>query len=332
MARTKLTDITKTMDATNAPKPGERKKTNLHQARARDALVEAFKGTSKQTIQEVNPKECVVFEHNDREFQLLTQADVQDLIDGFMDPAIGQLQPAIARKAPADSDYKYEIIAGSRRLRAALWVTKNTSIKIPFKIVLYKFTDVEALKAMREENDYEKPSAYERAFATKRQIEKIFGDNLTKYCEAMGEKTTTVSELLAYTQIPGEILDAYSSRKDIPLKHPVKLRMELGKNEKVPGYKSAMIKEAKVLAKLGTKPSPANVLKQLLKAANDAIVTAKPKEAKKVAIKVGADKKGIEVTVSKTGITTIRLNKACNSNMEEARGALNKYLEEHFKG
>lgn len=329
--RKRLGDITKTISPENEKKPGQRASTNLHENKGRSSVVNAFTSSSKQSIKEVDPQDCVVFGYNDREFNLLTQSDVQDLIDGFMDPRIGQLQAVIARNAPQDSKHKYEIIAGSRRLKTALWIVENTSIEFKLKIVLHKLTDVEALKVMREENNYEEPSAYERAFATKRQIENIFENNQAKYCETMEVNAATINHLLAFTQIPPEILDAYSSRKEIPLKHPVKIRAELSKHKDSTKYKDAMLKAAKVLANLKEKPASPAVLKQLMKAANDATITAKPKEAKKTNLKIGADKKGIEVTVSKTGITTIRLNKACNNNMKEAKTTLERYLEEHFK-
>ena len=329
MARQRLTDLLDKNAPDAAEKPAERKNTEGHK-RGRDSLVNAF-NTSTQSIKEVDPNECYVFEYNDREFSLLTQSDVQDLIDSFVDPAIGQLQPAIARKAPAGSSYKYEIIAGSRRLKASQWVVGNTSIKFKLKVVLHNFTEVEALRAMREENDYEKPSPYERAFATKRQIKNIFDDNLSKYCSAMNEKTSTVHDLLAFTQIPADLFEAYASKKDIPINHPVKIRTELGKNDDKPAFRISMIKAAKDLSKSEKQMSSADVLRQLLNAANEAIVKTKPKKAASTFLPVADDKKGIEVIKSKSGITTIRLNKACNANKAAAKKALESFIEKHFE-
>lgn len=333
MARERLTDLTSDINLQDEPSK-RRRKTGLHQ-RGRNFITEKVEETLKykegDKVQEVSPRQCRIFKYNDREYELLTKERVDDLIGSFRNPAIGQLEPVIARIDPT-GQAQYEVIAGTRRLFAATWIAENTSLDFKLKVLVREMTDVEALQIMRIENDEsEPPSPYERAFSTAMQIKEMFNGNSSEYCQAMNEPVSSVNDLLAFTQVPEECLNAYASKLDIPINHAVRLRSELKNNEGQAAFKKAVIAEANRLSKAHDPVAPSKVLKSLIDAGRAAIKTEKKLEkeiTKKYA--VGKNKAAIEAKISKTRLTTIRLSKDCWENKEAAKAALNKFMDEVY--
>ena len=333
MARERLTDLTSDINLQDEPSK-RRRKTGLHQ-RGRNFIAEQAEETLKHKegdiVQEVSPKQCRIFKYNDREYELLTKERVEDLIESFLNPAVGQLEPVIARIDPTNES-QFEVIAGTRRLFASTWIADNTSIDFKLKVIVREMTDVEALHIMRIENDAsEPPSPYERAFSTAMQIKEMFNGNAAEYCKALNESTTSINALLAFTQVPAECLNAYVSKLDIPINHVVRLRAELKNHEAQPAFKKAMIDEAKKLASHHAIKEANKILKQMLDMAKAAVK--KDKKLQKEVVKkytVGKDKAGVEAKISKTRLTTIRLNKECWDNKEAAMKAINKFMEEVY--
>lgn len=278
-----------------------------------------FESTSRQAIDSarilhVNPRDCLPFAYNDREFASLTQADVQDLIDGFMASDIGQIEPCIARKK---EDGKYEIIAGTRRLKAALWLLDNTPVNFKLQILLRNITtDVEALQIMRGENSYNPPSAYERAISTKKHIDQLFAGNQSEYARVMSVPRNSINVLLAFTQIPDVILDAYASRRQVPLEHASKYRILLQKHEAIPLWKKTLLNKANELSKAIDKLASPQVLSVLTKAADDAI-KAKVSPPKKSSYAIAGKKNAVLATVYPDGSLALQLDAVCQKNKDE---------------
>ncbi|MDH5570914.1 MAG: ParB/RepB/Spo0J family partition protein [Gammaproteobacteria bacterium] len=333
MARERLTDLTSDIDLQNETTK-RRRKTGLHQ-HGRNFIAESAQDVSKikegDQVRNISPKQCRIFKYNDREYDLLNKDRVGDLISSFKDPAIGQLEPVIARIDPTGKS-EYEVIAGTRRLFAATWLAENTSMDFKLKAIVREMTDLEALQIMRIENDAsEPPSPYERAFSTTAQIKDMFNGNASEYCQAMNEPLSSVNDLLAFTQIPEECLDAYASKLDIPINHAVRIRSELKNSEGEGAYKKAMLAEAKRLSSERDIVEPSKVLKALIEAGKAATRTEKKLE-KEVTRKyaVGKNKAGVEAKISKTRLTTIRISKDCWDNKEAAMAAINKFMTEAY--
>lgn len=333
MARVKLTDLTSDIDLQNEPAK-RRRKTGMHQ-HGRNFIAESAQDSSPSSdgdqVKNVSPKDCRIFKYNDREYNLLNKERVGDLIESFLNPAIGQLEPVIARRDPTQKS-QYEVIAGTRRLFASTWIAENTSVDFKLKVIVRDMTDIEALQIMRIENDEsEPPSPYERAFSTAMQIKDMFMGNASEYCQTMNESTSSINALLAFTQVPAECLDAYSSKLDIPINHMVRLRAELKNNESLPDFKKKLIGEAKKLTTSKESHEPNKVLKLLLDAAKK--VTRKDKKLQKEVIRkysVGKHKGEVEAKISKTKLTTIRLSKECWDDKASAMQAIKKFMDEAY--
>lgn len=272
----------------------------------------------------VNPHDCTPYTYNDREFASLTQADVQDLIDGFIATGVGQLEPCIARKSTAG---KYEIIAGTRRLKAALWIVDNTSLDFKLHIIVREIaTDIDALAVMRGENSYNIPSGYERAISTKRHIEEIFGGNLSEYARVMNTSKAAISELMSFTQIPEICLDAYVSRRVIPIQHALTIRTQLNKHEVTPIWKKALLAKATELSKLTDKAEPAQILTTLLKAA-DMSLKKKKSAPERMAVAIGGKKNALTITRYHDDSLNVQLDAVCRQHADETIKALMAQLQ-----
>ena len=108
-------------------------------------------------IIEVNPSHCKRWKYADRSsFEF---GDVTALAEDIKQN--GQIEPAIVREIN-DNDFKYEVIAGSRRLQACC------AENIPFKVVINNVDDVQAAIIQTRENsnlpisDYSKGMHYRK--------------------------------------------------------------------------------------------------------------------------------------------------------------------------
>jgi ParB family chromosome partitioning protein len=102
-----------------------------------------------QEIIELNHEECVVWDYADR--QDFEMGNIEELAEDIKKN--GQIQPIIVR----EKGYKYEVIAGQRRLRACKIL--NTSVQA----VIRNIDDTDALFVQRSENLKQNISPYSRA-------------------------------------------------------------------------------------------------------------------------------------------------------------------------
>ena len=102
-----------------------------------------------QEIIELNHEECVVWDYADR--QDFEMGNIEELAEDIKKN--GQIQPIIVR----EKGYKYEVIAGQRRLRACKML--NTSVQA----VIRNIDDTDALFVQRSENLKQNISPYSRA-------------------------------------------------------------------------------------------------------------------------------------------------------------------------
>jgi len=318
------------------PAKNRRKDTGMHGTKntGRSAISSAKRNSDVRNAQikdyiAVHPDECYISPLNRRYQDLLKVEDYQDKIDDFSDPTIGQIEPIVVRKNPKNGK-PWEVLAGSVRHAAGTWVVNNTSIDFLLKAHVRECNDIEATKISNKENTALEISAYENAFGTKKEIDTLFDGVVAEYCRVMGDKETTVNELLAFTQIPHECLNAFESLKVVRISHATTIRAKLKKQKDKPEYKKALIGEAKRLAKLEMKLDAKQTLKKMLDVASESLARGKKIEPTKKDIKIAGDKKGIQINVSATGITSIRLNKVCNQNHKAAKEALLKYIDEAF--
>lgn len=169
--------------------------------------VDAIKKNKRRTwlendvIEEVSlidPNDITNWVYHDRPENEL--GDIKSLADEFI--SIGQQQPCIVRPTEIGSKYKYELIIGERRWRAAI------EAKIKLKVIIKELNDSESALSQAAENDNRKDlSDYAKGIS----YAKLIDDNIITQkdlTEKLGRSRQYVSALLSYSKIPNEIISA----------------------------------------------------------------------------------------------------------------------------
>lgn len=152
---------------------------------------------SKEVI-EVNCSLIKNWDYHDRPENEL--GNIEALANEFKE--IGQLQPCIVRPLYNNDNYKYELIVGERRWRAAQLAD------VPLKVTIRDLSDSDAAIIQASENhNREDLSDYARGMNYARFIEEgiITPAQLTK---TLGISRQQISRLLSFNKIPKVIIDA----------------------------------------------------------------------------------------------------------------------------
>lgn len=151
----------------------------------------------------INPRECTRWHYADR--SLFEFGDILALADDIK--RNGQIEPVIIRSA-SDSNYKHEIIAGSRRWKACL------DANLPLKAIFLHITDEEAAIIQIKENqalnicDYSKGIYYAKLL----HDQKITQDKLAKNINCSRKK---LQNFLTFNKIPQIIWDTVGNMSKV---------------------------------------------------------------------------------------------------------------------
>ncbi|MFC6761505.1 ParB/RepB/Spo0J family partition protein [Sulfitobacter porphyrae] len=129
----------------------------------------------EKVLRLVDPARCVMWEGHNRAYDLLTEDNCRDLIDGILSQ--GQQEfPAIVRRRAEGQGAEYEVICGARRHFAVCWLRANNYPKFEYLIEERDLTDEEAFRLADIENrDREDISDLERARDYAKAVEAYYG-------------------------------------------------------------------------------------------------------------------------------------------------------------
>ena len=182
---------------------------------ARQASVaEATSGKIKTVkILAVNPDRIRAWHGHNRDYAELSETRCADLIDGFK--RIGQQFPAIVRAlGETDDKYDFEFICGARRHWTATHLGRELLVEVR------DMDDKEAFLLQDVENrDREDISDYERACDYVAALPLFFDDNKARMAESLQIDAGNFNRLLQLADLPKEIIDAYSDRRDLVTHH-----------------------------------------------------------------------------------------------------------------
>lgn len=139
----------------------------------------------------------------------------------------GQQEPILVRPITKKNttSTKYEIIFGHRRWRAA------QIANIGLLAIVKELSDQEAAIAQKEENGNRKDiSDYSKAIFYKNLLDKKVFDSQGELAIKLGVSKQALSDLLAYTRLPQELLDAYPDVHKLNLKSAVVITSYLSKH------------------------------------------------------------------------------------------------------
>ena len=147
-------------------------------------------------IIEVDPKLCKRWEFADR--SVYDFGDIVGLSQDIL--SHGQIEPVILRKSQ-DKEFSFEVIAGSRRLKACL------EANLPLKGVVQDLNDEQAIIAQVRENQKVELSDYSKGM----NYAKILEDkkiSMGKLATILGFSKTRLNRFLCFSKVPPQIWEA----------------------------------------------------------------------------------------------------------------------------
>jgi ParB family chromosome partitioning protein len=156
-------------------------------------------GSGVEVIQKIDPSQIDNWEFHDRPESEI--GDIQALANDFI--AVEQQQPCIVRPSPPGSEFKYELIIGERRWRAAKLADIHLKV-----IVKKNLSNADAALAQAAENDNRVGLS---DFAKGMSYSKLINDNIIKQkdlIDRLCKSKQYISALLSFSKIPTVIIDS----------------------------------------------------------------------------------------------------------------------------
>lgn len=185
----------------------------------------------EKTLRWVNASVCRMWDQHNRAYDLLTEDNCRDLIDGIRSQ--GQQEfPAIVRRLPAGDCAEYEVICGARRHFAVSWLNAHNYPQFRYLIEVRDLTDEEAFRLADIENrDREDISDYERARDYAAAVRQYYGGKQKLMAQRLEVSEGWLSRYLQLAKLPEEIVQAYASIRDIKELHARQLKPLMGDEE-----------------------------------------------------------------------------------------------------
>jgi len=276
----------------------------------------------EKVLRLVDPATCVMWEGHNRAYDLLTEDNCRDLIDGMLSQ--GQQEfPAIVRRlrGGAGQGPEFEVICGARRHFAISWLRANNYPKFQYLIEERDLTDEEAFRLADIENrDREDISDLERARDYARALTEYYGGKQNVMAERLQASTTWLSRYLDLAKLDDRVVAAFASPRDVKELHARTLK-PLMKGEE---GRLRIVYEASKIAderKAGAALTAAQVMARLKAAA-------KPKKERKAADKTyraGVQAGGVHLRRAKGRVV---LEFAKDLPDEELRAAVEQFLKD----
>ncbi|ARE42318.1 Chromosome (plasmid) partitioning protein ParB (plasmid) [Rhodovulum sp. P5] len=204
-------------------------------------------GRQEKVLRLVDPATCVMWEGHNRAYDLLTEANCRDLIDGII--AQGQQEfPAVVRRlrpAHEGEGPEFEVICGARRHFAITWLRANHYPQFRYLIEERELTDEEAFRLADIENrDREDISDLERARDYAGALERFYGGQQKLMAERLQVSPAWLSRYLGLARLEPELVAAFASIREVKELHARQLKPLMATEE----GRAAIIAEADRLA------------------------------------------------------------------------------------
>lgn len=200
--------------------------------RAPGAAESTIRKTAVQRHVWIDPADCRPWTHHNRAYELLNEERCKDLIAGFRSSG-RQQRPAIVRTLKGDDRgdgqgnfYDFEIISGVRRHWTVSWLRRKgetNSQGEPYLFLVVVRDDLDSLAAFElsdaENRGQEDISDFERAREYRWALESLYEGNVSGMADAIQMDRSNLSRLLALTDMPEAVVQAYPSILDIRTHH-----------------------------------------------------------------------------------------------------------------
>lgn len=217
----------------------------------------------EKVLRLVDPARCVMWEGHNRAYDLLTEDNCRDLIDGILSQ--GQQEfPAIVRRRAEGQGAEYEVICGARRHFAVCWLRANNYPKFEYLIEERDLTDEEAFRLADIENrDREDISDLERARDYAKAVEAYYGGRQNVMAERLQVSAGWLSRYLQLAKLDDRIVRAFPSIREVKELHARQLKPLMATAEQ----SDAVLREADTIAAEEANVPTAKVMARLRAAA-----------------------------------------------------------------
>ncbi|WP_281827157.1 ParB/RepB/Spo0J family partition protein [Jannaschia rubra] len=271
----------------------------------------------EKTLRWIDPAEARMWERHNRAYDLLSEDNCRDLIDGIRSQGRQEF-PAIVRRT-GEAETPYEVICGARRHFAVSWLRANNYPQFRYLIEVRDLTDEEAFRLADIENrDREDISDYERARDYLSALEQYYGSSQKEMAARLEVSPTWLSRYLQLARLPSEIVAAFPSIRDLRELYARQLKPHLGR----PAEAEAILAEARALAGRGLE---ANAVMARLRGA---VARPKPKAQGGTVYRRAREESGVRARRKGT-MTTLEFADTMSRAALEA--AFKQYLDDRFK-
>lgn len=253
-------DVLKQADSKPKPAPTEKRAPVIPAADAVSGTDTSIK--KNLPIKEIDPARCKPWPHHNRNLLWLTPERTGSLIESIKKD--GQKQLGMVRRIQGDPNHDYEIIYGVRR-----WYSCSQIEGRKFKAEVTNADDLTCARLMHQENEQsENITEFEKACAFKEQIETGVFSSQTELASELNVTKALVTRLLRAARLV-EFAEIYDLLKanifDITIRGASNLVECLEDKAK----QGRVIKKAKEISATGSTLTTAQIIKALLKAAEE---------------------------------------------------------------
>lgn len=221
----------------------------------------------------IRASDCSVWDGNPRDVPGLSFHGCQSLIESIAQED-GNRIPVLVRRNPSDADLPYELLVGSRRRFAIDWLNHNGRPEIRLNALVVEMSDEEAFRLADIENrEREDITELDRARSYQNAVDRFYGGVQSRMAEALSLSNSQLSRLLSLAQMPDEVVNAFSTKEELRVRHsevltPLLRRPE--QRERVIAAARCIGSEQQRLAAAGERMIPAaTVLAQLRQATRE---------------------------------------------------------------
>lgn len=181
----------------------------------------------EKTLMWVDPDRCRMWDRHNRNYDLLTQENCADLIEGIQQQGRQEF-PAIVRRVHGKDGIDFEVICGARRHFAISWLRANNYPQFKYLVEARDLSDEEAFRLADVENrDRSDISDYERACDYAAAIKLYYGGKQKTMAQRLQVSEGWLSRYLFLAKLPTEVVDAFPTPNDLKESHARALKSVL---------------------------------------------------------------------------------------------------------
>jgi ParB family chromosome partitioning protein len=311
----------------------------------------AIQKTAIQRFHWVDPARCRLWQHHNRDYELLNAERCADLIAGFR--TLGrQERPAIVRSLKGETrvgadgvEHDFEILSGARRHWTVSWLRMHGEVNgegEPYLLLIQVRDELDTAAAFElsdaENRGQRDISDFERAREYRWALDALYEGNISRMADAIQIDRSNLSRILALCDMPDDLVRAYPSILEIRTSHWRQLSPIFSSEDPVQREAAKRILTfARSLAKARTEHSQnlpmtgAETLTALLDAARErnssggkrgmVVATISAKATGKLAVRIKRTTRGM----------TLEVPRASGATKQELYAAMQQAVDDYFE-